>query len=69
MQTDRGENHGNCEKTSGKKSRSCASSGKKIDSYSCASTGANNTGANNSGVYQAGGQKGCGKSACEKGCG
>ncbi|MEO5661361.1 MAG: hypothetical protein ABIQ90_16440 [Polaromonas sp.] len=64
MQTDRGENHGNCEKTSGKKSRSCASSGKKIDTYSCASTGANN-----SGVDQAGGQKGCGKSACEKGCG
>ena len=31
LQTDRGENYGNCEKTSGKKSRSCESTGKKSD--------------------------------------
>lgn len=30
LQTDRGENHGNCEKTSGKESRSCESSSKNL---------------------------------------
>ena len=55
FQTDRGEDYGNCEKTSGKKSRSCESTGQKSDC--CASAGYN--GGSPSAASQKGSRKGC----------